>query len=164
VCASELSSVQAGNVTVDVCLGGCGGLWFDNFELQKLDQPHETAGEMLVQVKRQPHVPVDFSQRRNCPHCEGIVMMRHYYSPRRRVEVDECPSCGGFWLDAGELALIREEHENEQEQQLAIAEYLDAASASILGPLRSGSEEQTARSRRIEQLFRFTRPVRYQYA
>lgn len=162
VCETELAPVQAGPVTVDVCLGGCGGIWFDNFELQKLDEPHDTAGQMLVNVKPREPLAIDAAQRRNCPRCPRIVMMRHYYSPRRRVEVDECPNCGGFWLDAGELALIREEHKDEQAQQTAVAEYLDAVSASILGPLRSGGAEHTARVRRIEQLFRFTRPIRYE--
>jgi uncharacterized protein len=163
VCGMNLSPVRAGSVTVDACLGGCGGIWFDIFELQKLDDPQEKeAAELLVNVKKRADVPVDYSQRRYCPRCRDIVMMRHYYSPRRRVEVDECPSCGGFWLDAGELALIREEHADRQEQQAAVAEYIDAVSASILGPMRSAGAEQTARARRIEQLLRFSRPIQYQ--
>ncbi|MHC1763268.1 MAG: zf-TFIIB domain-containing protein [Verrucomicrobiia bacterium] len=161
VCGTSLNPVQAGNVTVDVCVGGCGGIWFDIFELKKLDEPHETAAEMLVEIQRGERRPADQPQRRKCPRCPDIVMMRHFYSPRRRVEVDECPSCGGFWLDAGELALIREEHKDEEAQKAAIAEYLDAASASILGPIRLAGDEQTVRARRIELLFRFTRPIRY---
>jgi len=27
---------------VDVCQNGCGGIWFDNFELEKVDEKHET--------------------------------------------------------------------------------------------------------------------------
>ena len=162
VCANALTLVEAGNVTVDVCLGGCGGIWFDIFELQKLDEPHERSAQMLINIKRNENAPLDHSMKRNCPRCVNIVMMRHFYSPRRRVEVDECPSCGGFWLDAGELALIREEHADEKAQQAAIAEYLDAASASILGPMRSEGVAQTARARRIELLIRFSKPIRYQ--
>jgi Zn-finger nucleic acid-binding protein len=163
VCANALTPVKAGVVTVDVCLGGCGGIWFDNFELQKLDEPQETAGEMLITVKKREDLNVDPAQRRNCPRCDQIVMMRHFYSPRRRVEVDECPNCGGYWLDAGELALIRQEHVNEPEQQRAVEEYLDSVAAAILGPMRSGTSEQAERARRIEQLFRFSRPIRYQH-
>ncbi len=156
-----LNPVQAGNVTVDVCLGGCGGIWFDNFELQKLDEPHETAVQMLIEIQRSEGRPFDQSQRRNCPRCLDIIMMRHYYSPRRRVEVDECPSCGGFWLDAGELALVREEHQGEEAQRTAVADYLNAASASILRPIRLAGEKQSLRAHRIELLFEFTRPIRY---
>ncbi len=34
VCANTLSDIQAGNIRVDVCKDGCGGTWFDWFELQ----------------------------------------------------------------------------------------------------------------------------------
>jgi uncharacterized protein len=163
VCAATLTPVKAGAITVDVCLGGCGGIWFDNFEIKKFDQPWESEGEMLVTLKKREDLAIDYDQRRTCPHCPGIVMMRHFYSPRRRVEVDECPSCGGMWLDAGELALIREEHASEVEQQRAVQEYLDGAAESLLGPMRSQGTDDAARARRVDQLFRFTKPIRYQH-
>jgi uncharacterized protein len=161
VCADTLTPVQAGNVTVDVCLGGCGGIWFDQFELQKLDGPQESSGEILINVKRHPALQVDPAQRRCCPRCEDIVMMRHFYSPRRRVEVDECPSCGGFWLDAGELAGIREEQQNPAEQQAAVDAYVNEVSAGVLDPMRAAGTEQAVRARRIGQVFRFGSPLRY---
>jgi Zn-finger nucleic acid-binding protein len=161
VCDAELTPLQAGSVSVDVCLGGCGGIWFDNFELQKLDDPNELAGQMLVNVKKRPDLEIDLSLRRNCPRCH-IVMMRHFSSLRRRVEVDECPSCGGYWLDAGELALIREEHQNEAEQRLAVEDYLAEVSAQNLPTMRAKGGEQAARARRIDQLFRFSSPIRFQ--
>jgi Zn-finger nucleic acid-binding protein len=52
---------------------------------------------------------VDHGRKRECPRCPGIKLQRHYYSAARRVQVDECPNCGGYWLDAGELALVRAE-------------------------------------------------------
>ena len=162
VCGRDLTTVQAGNVAVDVCLGGCGGIWFDNFELQKLDDPRELGGEMLINVKKREDLQIDYSERRHCPRCNNVIMMRHFYSPRRRVEVDECPSCGGFWLDAGELALIREEHQDKHQQQAAVEQYLDAMAATILPPMRTGDPEQRARAQRIDQLFRFSSPIRFQ--
>ena len=45
------------------------------------------------------------------------------FSAKRRVEVDECPGCGGCWLDAGELEKIREElDETTLEKETRIAE------------------------------------------
>ena len=162
VCANTLKTVQVGTVAVDVCLGGCGGIWFDNFELQKLDDPHDPAAEMLIKLGKREDLNIDYAQRRKCPRCGDTIMMRHFYSPRRRVEVDECPNCGGFWLDAGELALIREEHEHPAEQQAAVEQYLDAMSVSILGPMRTAGPAQATRARRIDQLFRFSSPIRFQ--
>jgi Zn-finger nucleic acid-binding protein len=162
VCANTLTSVRAGAVTVDLCVGGCGGIWFDQFELQKLDGPDEPAGDLLGNVRRRADLQIDPSQRRHCPRCNDIVMMRHFYSPLRRVEVDECPNCGGYWLDAGELALIRQEHADRQTQQEAVEKYLNEASASILGPMRTGSPKEAERARRIGQLFRFSSPIQFE--
>jgi uncharacterized protein len=161
-CGNHLRSVQAGNVMVDVCLSGCGGIWFDNFELQKLENPREVAGEMLIKLKKREDLNIDYAQRRKCPRCADVIMMRHFYSPLRTVEVDECPGCGGFWLDAGELALIREEHENEAEQQAAVERYVEGMAASVLGPMRAGGPEGALRAQRIQQLFRFSSPIRFQ--
>jgi uncharacterized protein len=32
-CFNELTQLQVGSLVVDVCQGGCGGIWFDAFEL-----------------------------------------------------------------------------------------------------------------------------------
>ena len=161
VCARDLTPVQAGTVSVDACLGGCGVLWFDNFELQKLDGPDDTAGALLVDVKKNEDLQVDHTQRRRCPRCLDVVMMRHFFSPRCRVEVDECPGCGGYWLDAGELAAIREERQTDSEQKAAVEEYLGKIADEILGPMRTGNADEVARARRIDRLFRFTSPIRF---
>lgn len=110
-CFNKLSSLQVGKVAVDVCQGGCGGIWFDAFELQQVDEQTEAAGEVMLHIQRDPRIQVDPSRKRACPKCEGIKLGRHFFSAKRRIEVDECPNCGGYWLDAGELAQIREEKE-----------------------------------------------------
>jgi Zn-finger nucleic acid-binding protein len=108
-CYNDLSEMQVGELQVDVCHGGCGGIWFDAFELQRADEAAESAGEALLEIKRDESVQVDPSRKRECPRCPDIKLHRHFFSARRRVQVDQCPNCGGYWLDAGELALIREE-------------------------------------------------------
>jgi Zn-finger nucleic acid-binding protein len=101
-CFNQLTETTVGAVTVDVCQGGCGGIWFDAFELQR-------AGERLLNIQRDLALQVDFARKRDCPRCAGIKLKRHFFSAKRRVEVDHCPNCGGYWLDAGELEKIREE-------------------------------------------------------
>jgi len=108
-CSRPLTELRVGALTVDACQGGCGGIWFDAFELQRVDEQHEAAGERLLHIARDPRVTVDPSRKRPCPRCEGIKLKRHFFSARRRVEVDHCPNCGGYWLDAGELEQIRAE-------------------------------------------------------
>jgi len=108
-CFNELTETQVGRLKVDVCQGGCGGVWFDAFELDRVDEENEAAGEPLLHIQSDERVVVDASRKRECPRCDGIKLHRHYFSAKRRVEVDQCPGCGGYWLDAGELALIRAE-------------------------------------------------------
>jgi uncharacterized protein len=108
-CNRNLTETQVGAVVVDVCHGGCGGIWFDLFELQRVDEQQEAAGEPLLHIPRDPALKVDFTRKRACPRCEGIKLKRHFFSAKRQVEVDQCPNCGGYWLDAGELEKIRAE-------------------------------------------------------
>jgi uncharacterized protein len=108
-CFNELTEIQVGSLAVDVCQGGCGGIWFDAFELQQVDEKDEAAGEPLLHIQRDERLVLDKSRKRECPRCADIKLHRHYFSAKRRVEVDQCPNCGGYWLDAGELAMIRAE-------------------------------------------------------
>src|SRR5262245_37480117 len=108
-CFSDLTEAQVGSLVVDVCQGGCGGIWFDAFELQRVDEDQEGAGERLLNLPRDERIQLDPARKRDCPRCSGVKLKRHFFSPKRRVEVDECPNCGGYWLDAGELAQIRSE-------------------------------------------------------
>ncbi len=108
-CFNELTEFKFGGVAVDACAGGCAGIWFDAFELQKVDDQHEVPGEHLLRVQRDPKLQVDHSRPRDCPRCDGIKLKRHFFSARKQVEVDHCPNCGGYWLDDGELEKIRTE-------------------------------------------------------
>ena len=118
-CYSELTEVQAGSLKVDICQGGCGGLWLDAFELQQVDDPQDEVGETLLDIHRDESIVIDTKRKRECPRCAGVKLHRHFFSPRRQVLVDQCPSCGGYWLDAGELAQIRAEKGQTESQTQA---------------------------------------------
>lgn len=106
-CDHTLARISLGSLEVDVCRGGCGGIWFDGYELQQVDDADESLGESLLRIPRDPHRTPDSSRKRECPQCQQVKLKRHLFSPKIAVEVDECPGCGGFWLDAGELEQIR---------------------------------------------------------
>src|SRR3989442_1330921 len=106
-CFNELTQTQVGSLVVDVCEGGCGGGWFDAFELQRGDEGKEAGGDHFLKIFRGESVQGDFCRQNENPPCAGGKIKRHFFSARRKVEVDECPNCGGYWLDAGELAQIR---------------------------------------------------------
>ncbi len=160
-CGNSLTEMEAGNVTVDVCAGGCAGIWFDNFELEKVDEPNESAGEALLDVPRGKGVRVDHDKKRSCPKCDDIIMSRHFMSAKMEVAVDECPGCAGHWIDFGELALIRRGFSSEAERKAAADTYFDEIFGQKLEEMRSGSHEKSDKAHRIARLFRFICPSKY---
>jgi len=132
VCFNPLSSTTIGKLTVDVCRGGCGGIWFDAFELQQVDEPQESTGAWLVDIERDPQIHVDTIRKRACPRCQGVKLKRRYFSPKRQFEIDECPGCGGYWLDAGELEKIRDEMDESARRKEAQALGRIQVSGSVL--------------------------------
>jgi len=145
-CDRKLNHVLAGDVEVDACEGGCGGIWFDAFEMQKLDQPEEKAGELLLNISRDPAVTVDLERRRSCPRCDGIVMLRHSHKNSESVVIDECPGCGGFWLDAGELAMIRESYDAVTEKRKHTQTLLEELKMKSLAELNTDKHKQRHRT------------------
>ena len=160
-CDNALQEVRVNGITVDVCAGGCAGIWFDNFELQKMDESHEAAGERLLELERNDSVAVNHQQRRACPRCDDQVMMRHFFSVKREVEVDECPGCGGFWLDQGELGTIRTQYASEEYRKQAAHDYFQDVFGEELERMQVESEEKLQKAQRIVRIFRFICPSYY---
>jgi Zn-finger nucleic acid-binding protein len=150
-----------GGIAVDVCQRGCGGIWFDWLEIKKFDEPHEEAGTELLNIERDPETSIDRSKPLCCPKCDDTIMMRHFFSVQREVEVDECPSCAGFWLDYGELGRIRAQFPSEAARKEAASKYFDAVFGNGLVTMRQESAERTESARRIVNLFRYICPSYY---
>lgn len=106
-CDRDLTELEFGGVKVDACHGGCGGIWFDAFELQRVDETREVPDQHLPRIQRDPRLVVDIARKRTCPRCADVKLKRHFFSAKKQVEVDHCPNCAGYWLDAGELEKIR---------------------------------------------------------
>jgi len=157
-CGETLVRTETGGLEVEVCRDGCGGVWLDNFELEKVDERHESAGEALLDVDRDPDVAVDRDRRRDCPSCDGAVMHRHFFTVKREVEVDECPDCAGVWLDAGELGEIRRQFEDEAAREEAAAEEYRRLFDEEMEKIRRSSRERVERSRSLARALRFVLP------
>ena len=160
-CGNELTAIQAGAITVDACAGGCGGIWFGQLELDRLDAGHDPAGEALLDIERDPAVEVDHERRRNCPACGDTVLLRHFFSPRREAEVDECPSCAGVWLDVGELALIRSQYDTDEAREKAAEEYFDDLFGDELDRMAAESAERLRKARKFANSLKFICPSYY---
>jgi uncharacterized protein len=122
-CKSKLDQITVDGMTIELCQSGCGGMFFDQHELKKVDEPTELTGEKLVDLQSKAAVAAvataEANPRRLCPKCPSLTMMRHYFSVKKEVVIDECASCGGMWLDKGELEKIRNEFRSADEKQAA---------------------------------------------
>jgi len=160
-CSNPLQEITIADVTVDVCKGGCRGIWFDNFELKKFDEPHESLGRSLLEIERDESIIIDRTKRLKCPKCDDVVMMRHFFSVKKEVAVDQCPGCGGYWLDYGELGKIRSLFNTEEERSKAAEQYFSEVFGDKLNAMRAESEGKLNRAQNIANIFRFICPSNY---
>ena len=114
-----------------------------------------------MDVEQDASIVVDHTKRLKCPKCDDIVMMRHFFSVKKEVEVDECPGCGGFWLDAGELRKIRSLFNTEEERHEAADDYFSEVFGDKLAAMRAEDEAKLAKARRVSNMFRFICPSYY---
>ncbi len=105
-CEMEKVFIPEAGVNLDVCVNGCGGIYFDNTEFKKFDEPHEDISPLKKILENKTFKEVDTKLTRYCPVC-GSAMMKNYSGVSQEVEVDECYCCGGKFLDHGELEKIR---------------------------------------------------------
>ncbi len=160
-CGGGMTEKTVDGIVVDTCEGGCGGLWFDNFELIKVDEEHETHGEELLEISRNPSIKIDQSETRYCPRCDKQPMRKFYHSVKQAAEIDECPACGGIFLDAGELNTIRTNFKTEDERKKAADKYFGVMFSKDFSKLRAESEKEHKTSKTIARLFRFICPSYY---
>ncbi len=125
-CKAEMVEKDFGGVKVDICENGCHGIWFDNFEIEKLDEHSEGKGEELKKILEQSTKPVPRQRKLECPYC-NIKMAEHRYR-MGQIYIDECYGCGGIFLDAGELKEIRDQFKSDGELKEKVGEILSANS------------------------------------
>ncbi len=90
-------------MTLDICYGGCGGIWFDANEIERVSARSATSLHSIWQV---PVSNVKLTDPRMCPRCPDLILERKWFSDLKQVEIDVCPKCGGIWLDAGEFSRV----------------------------------------------------------
>lgn len=161
-CDIELDRVKIEDIRLDVCRNSCGGIWFDRFELEKMDEPHEFTDENLIDILAvESPAGYDPSVKRKCPKCADIIMMKHFYSVKKEVEVDHCPKCAGYWLDEGELFKIRKQFKSEEERKKAAEQYFSDLFDIDLFKMKKESEEKAGQAGKISNMFRLISPSYY---
>ena len=102
-------------VNIDICLDGCGGMWFDNRELSYFDEQDEKIEEIINVISNKTFAEVDQMNHRSCPAC-GARMVKNFSSVKQAIQIDECYSCGGKFLDKNELLKFRDEYATEEDR------------------------------------------------
>ncbi len=117
VCGKEMKKIYSKeqNFNVDICIDGCGGMFFDNRELKKLDEQSENIDFILKEIEGKQYPQYQPKEKINCPCCNA-VMVKNFTNPSHDIEIDECYCCGGIFLNSGELMKIRNECKSEEEK------------------------------------------------
>lgn len=157
VCQKEMAEKDFGGVKVNVCENGCKGVWLDWFELSKLDEKNENFSNVLKGALNHPRTNDESREKINCPKC-GIPMHRHEYDSEKEVNVDECYACGGFFLDSGELKVIRDNHMSEEEE----TQYAQKL-VNNMPEYREAERDLVKEEQRAAAIRRYTRFLRLSY-
>jgi Zn-finger nucleic acid-binding protein len=88
------------NIIIDTC-PKCKGVWLDKGELGKLLKDRKLTNYLTKHIGTKSKSPMV------CPKC-GMTMD---FEKADDIEVDVCLSCGGVWLDAGELEDLKSKSE-----------------------------------------------------
>jgi len=156
-CNKQLQTKKLEGMEVEICKGGCGGLWLDRTEYKKVDNQTESIGQELLNIERDENITINHGKRL-CPKCNNIVLMRRFSSVKREIEIDKCPYCGGYWLDGGELGRIRHLFDNEKDKGSATTKYLNNFQAKALAKNDDKQNQMNADSNTISRLFRLLSP------
>ncbi len=153
-CGKEMEKVfiPRTGFTLDICVNGCGGIFFDNREFKEFDEPFEDITPILEKVQGKTFDVVDTSAPRYCPNC-GAKMVKNFASAKKEIEVDDCYKCGGKFLDNGELIKIRNQYESDEERSKALMEYINCTVGAELAELNAQVEEQRRNRSLLQKLF-----------
>lgn len=104
-CGSEMTKIFIADkgINIDVCSNGCGGIFFDNKEIQEFSGVNDNISEIKQALAGKNFMPVDENQTRICPAC-GTPMTK---TKALGIQIDTCYKCGGLFLDNGEFELVR---------------------------------------------------------
>lgn len=88
------------NIIFDVC-PKCKGLWLDKGELGKLLKDRKLTNYLTKHIGTKSRSPMV------CPRCSMTMDIEKADD----IEVDVCLTCGGVWLDQGELEKLKDKSE-----------------------------------------------------
>ena len=124
-CQNEMIKVYVPEhgINIDLCVNGCGGIYFDNREFKLFDEQNENIDMIIEAFSNKSFIKVNENLQRVCPVCNQ-KMHKNFTSIKKEIQIDECYSCGGKFLDNNELEKIRQEYVTEKERVDDVMEYV----------------------------------------
>jgi uncharacterized protein len=119
-CSNALSVFYYGGVGIMACQDGCAGLWFDRYEIKKINQNNFGSGGDLLKISQTEGIRLFRNVDHICPKCEMTLLLRHFFDRKRGLEVDQCARCGGIWVEMG---TVLKGNESEVEREKLIDDY-----------------------------------------
>ena len=119
-CGEKMEKFSISNKAfqIDVCTKGCGGIYFDNRELEHFDEKHENADEIIEILNNCTiNKTINDTEKRVCPNCSAIMVKNG--TLKNTCSIDVCYCCGGKFLDHGEFEKIRTDYDTEKERKEA---------------------------------------------
>ena len=125
-CDKEMTKIymENANVNVDICLDGCGGILFNNRELEKFDELHENADKIFEAYEGKTFAKTETTEVRICSVC-GSPMVKQGAGVGS-IEIDVCNVCGAKFLDYGELEKIRRLQDKDYVHRAKVDSLVDA--------------------------------------
>ena len=145
LCGKEMKKVflDEQQMNVDICLNGCGGIFLDNREFDKIDDEHENIDKIIIAIKDKDFEPVVKNEQIICPICN--VPMVEMGAGKSNVKIDCCNGCGAKFLENGELQKIREIESSKDE---VLDDILENIFADNFKDVTYGIAPKTSSSRR----------------
>lgn len=162
-CGHPLTNYKAGVFNVDVCSGGCGGMWFENLKLENLKKLPAVVVSELLKIEPDRNIVYELKKRYKCPNCVDVVMMRHFFNIKKDFQIDQCPQCGGIWLDGGLLKKVLLSFKDEKQITEAFEEYFMKTFGRQLAQTKMENQAKLASAKKIADFFRFICPTYYKY-
>lgn len=148
-CRIPMDTLVFREINLDDC-PQCGGIWFDDGELKKLQSVGDELCLQSLEDQAKPHkdVVVNEGEPKLCPVCnQRLTPYRYMYSSN--VMLDECDDCFGVWVQDGELQKMAEYLDEEQPK-------IDPAKRQVIAAVSSELQMVTrAKKNRAKSLVAF---------
>ena len=87
-CGHELAPQKIKHITLHICDGGCGGVWFHWRDLETFDEPRESV-QVPYTIQKDKNSVISRSLQYHCPHCTNLVMKRRFVHVIDDILIDE---------------------------------------------------------------------------